>query len=300
MVSNADAQLIDRYIDSLWLERGLSANTLEAYRKDLEKLAGMLNKGACDLRSATPGDLLGVLASLSSEHFSPRSQSRFVSSLKGFYRYSVRESLVREDPAQLLHAPRLGRSLPKVLSEQQVEDLLSQPSLDIPLELRDKAMLELMYAAGLRVSELVDLQMSSLNLVQGVVLIAGKGNKERLVPIGEEAVEYLQRYIREARNELLTPASNRELLFPNRRGNRMTRQNFWHRIRFYAQRTGLQVAISPHGLRHSFATHLVNHGANLRVVQMLLGHEDLSTTQIYTHVAQQRLRQLHSEHHPRG
>jgi len=297
--ANTDSTLIDSYIDALWLERGLSANTLSAYRADLNKLSNWLESKCIKLCSASHSDLLQWLAELSAERLSPRSQSRLVSSMKGFYRYCARESLVSEDPAQLLQAPKLGRPLPKVLSEQQVEQLLAEPKLESPLELRDKAMLELMYAAGLRVSELVNLNMTSLNLVQGVVLIAGKGNKERLVPIGEEAVDHLQRYLREARNMLLT-ASDNEVLFPNRRGNRMTRQNFWHRIRLYAQRAGLQVSISPHGLRHSFATHLVNNGANLRVVQMLLGHEDLSTTQIYTHVAQQRLRKVHAEHHPRG
>jgi len=219
--------------------------------------------------------------------------------LRRFYRFLLREGLIADDPSALLESPRLGRPLPKALTEELVEKLLAAPHCDNPLGLRDRAMLETLYATGLRVSELVLLGLSQLNLQAGVVKVTGKGNKERLVPLGEEAIEWLQRYLSTARPELLHQKTS-EALFPTSRGAAMTRQAFWHNIKRYARTAGIEVNLSPHTLRHAFATHLLNHGADLRVVQMLLGHADLSTTQIYTQVARERLKQLHRAHHPRG
>jgi integrase/recombinase XerD len=230
---------------------------------------------------------------------SPRSLSRYLSGFRQFYRWLVREGRLREDPTQLIESPKLGRGLPKALSEQQVTHLLEAPRVATALGLRDRTMLELMYASGLRVSELVGLELSRLNLNQGVVRIIGKGGKERLVPLGEEAMSWLQRYLREARPDLMNGKSS-PLVFVTARKSGMTRQAFWYAIRKHAQAAGIQQQVSPHMLRHSFATHLLNHGADLRVVQLLLGHSDLSTTQIYTHIAREGLKQLHSKHHPRG
>jgi len=294
---------IDSYIDTLWLERGLSNNTLEAYRRDLRALAVYLTAHNGGLLTASYADLVDRLGALALARVSPRSQARLVSSIKGFYRYCVRENLLVVDPSAQLSPPTLGRVLPKVLSEAQVEQLLAEPGTS-PLELRDKAMLELMYASGLRVSELVNLSMPQLNLRQGAVRVMGKGSKERVVPVGDEALHHLQVYLRQARQALLgdsvATAAQSDVLFPGRAGKALSRQAFWYRVKFYATRAGVQSAISPHVLRHAFATHLLNHGANLRVVQLLLGHSDLSTTQIYTHVASQRLQELHAKHHPRS
>lgn len=298
----AEQQCIDLYLDAVWLEKGLSKNTLDAYRRDLSQLSKYLNNKNSSLLEANYADLLEHLSALATSRQSPRSQSRFVSSVKGFYRYSIREKLINIDPAHRLKPPKLGRVLPHVLTEQQVDKLLDEPKLDLPLELRDKAMLELMYSSGLRVSELISLDMTAVNVRQGVVRVSGKGSKERLVPIGEEAIYYLQLYLEQARNHFLegqVPEKS-SMLFPSRDGKAMSRQNFWYRIKHYAKRIGLNAGISPHGLRHAFATHLVNNGANLRVVQVLLGHSDLSTTQIYTHIATHRLQQLHAIHHPRA
>jgi len=230
---------------------------------------------------------------------SPRSLSRYLSGFRQFYRWLLREGRIREDPTALIENPKLGRGLPKALSEKQVADLLEAPQVSTPLGLRDRTMLELMYAAGLRVSELVGLELISVNLNQGVVRITGKGGKERLVPLGEEAISWLQRYLREARPALMNRHGS-PLMFVTARKNGMTRQAFWYAIRKHAQAAGISRPVSPHMLRHSFATHLLNHGADLRVVQLLLGHSDLSTTQIYTHIAREGLKQLHSKHHPRG
>ena len=294
-----DSCAIDAFLDAIWAERGLSANTLESYRRDLDKLAGHLTAQGISLPAASREALLEYLALEMKAGRSARSIARYLSAFRQYYRWAVRERLLTEDPTALIESPRLGRSLPKALSEKEVEALLAAPLLDQPLGLRDRAMLELMYATGLRVSELTGLQLVNLSLNQGLVRVLGKGNKERLVPLGEEAERWLTRYLAEARPGLLKGRVADEV-FVTARGGGMTRQSFWHRIKRHAQVAGIGKPISPHGLRHSFATHLLNHGADLRVVQLLLGHSDLSTTQIYTHVAREGLKRLHEQHHPRG
>ena len=293
------SSLIDRFVDSLWLERGLSANTLAAYRTDLGKLAALLDQQGSSLLTLQALDLQAYLAWRVDHGFKATSTARLLSALRRFYQYLIREQLRTDDPTALLAGPKLPQRLPKDLNEQQVDALLMAPAVDQPLELRDKAMLELLYATGLRVSELVGLTIENISLRQGVVRVVGKGNKERLVPMGEEALYWLQRYLQSARTALLGGVSC-DVLFPSSRAQQMTRQTFWHRIKLYAERAGIRVNLSPHTLRHAFATHLLNHGADLRVVQMLLGHADLTTTQIYTHVARERLNALHQQHHPRG
>lgn len=290
-------QVIDSYLDAIWMEKGLSDNTLDSYRRDLSLYNQWLQTQELSLLMANKAEILAYLASR--DNRSPRSTARLLSCLRGFYQYQLRESVLSVDPTLDIESPKLGRPLPKSLSEQEVEALLQAPDCEQPLELRDRAMLELLYASGLRVTELVSLQVGQLSVNQGVVRVMGKGSKERLVPTGEEALHWLHRYVVEARPSLL---GNRlsDVLFPSRRGTMMTRQTFWHRIKLYAQRVGINKSLSPHTLRHAFATHLVNHGADLRVVQLLLGHSDLSTTQIYTHVARERMKDLHSQHHPRG
>lgn len=289
--------VIERFLDALWLEQGLSDNTLKAYRRDLEDCQRWLSTRTTAIAEAEAADLLGYLSALNAG--SVRTAARRLSSLRRFYAWLVREGHRRSDPAARIEAPRLGRSLPKSLTEAEVETLLIAPDVDTDLGLRDRAMLELLYATGLRVSELVGLQSSQVNLRQGVVRVTGKGGKERLVPMGDEATTWLQRYLRESRPALLKGQISDDL-FPTRRGSGMTRQAFWHLIKRYAYQAGIDKPLSPHVLRHAFATHLLNHGADLRVVQMLLGHSNISTTQIYTHIARERLKQLHAEHHPRG
>lgn len=298
-VSAADIRLVETFTDALWMERGLSANTLSAYRSDLLAFAIWLNLQHTTLTQARRDQLLAYLAVRVQQGNRPRSTARLLSSLRRFYRYQVREGRLTEDPSARIDAPKLGRALPKSLTEAEVETLLAAPVVADPLGLRDRAMLEVLYASGLRVSELVNLSLDQVNLRQGVVRVVGKGNKERLVPLGEEAVAWLERYLAEARHDLVQGRLN-EALFPTRRGGAMTRQAFWQLIKRYAQLAGIGKPLSPHTLRHAFATHLLNHGADLRVVQLLLGHSDLSTTQIYTHVARERLKDLHSRHHPRG
>ncbi len=298
-VSGPDQAAIDRFVDALWMENGLSANTLDAYRRDLEGLARWLNGRGGDLLAATQADLLGYLAARHRQGAKVRSSARLLSSLRRFYRYQVREGMIQADPTARIESPRLERSLPATLSEAEVEALLAAPDTADPVGLRDRAMLELLYASGLRVSELVALTGERLNPMQGVVRVLGKGGKERLVPVGEEALDWLQRYLKDARPRLLNGRAS-ERLFVSRKAPAITRQAFWYRLRQYAVKAGIRGTLSPHTLRHAFATHLVNHGADLRVVQMLLGHSDLSTTQIYTHVARERLKQLHNAHHPRG
>jgi integrase/recombinase XerD len=295
----ADNALIERFGDALWLEEGLSANTLEAYRRDLEGLSRWLETQGGALLSATREQLTGYLASRVMRGARPRTTARLLSSLRRFYRYAVREGMTRSDPTDLMEAPKIGRPLPKSLTEAQVEKLLAAPDVSTTLGLRDRAMFETLYATGLRVSELVGLALSQLSLSQGVVRVVGKGDKERLVPLGEEAVSWLDRYLSEARAALIRRRPT-DAVFATARGARMTRQAFWHNIKRHARAAGIETTLSPHTLRHAFATHLLNHGADLRVVQMLLGHADLSTTQIYTHVAQARLKSLHAQHHPRG
>lgn len=299
-IDTADAQEIERFLDALWMEGGLSENTLAAYRNDLRGLALWLTaQGAAGLVAATREQLMDYLAHRYQTGAKARSAARLLSSLRRFYRYLVRENRLQADPSARIDAPRLGRPLPKSLSEAQVEALLAAPDLEQPLGVRDRAMLEVLYACGLRVSELVGLTVDQINLRQGVVRVVGKGSKERLVPLGEEAANRLQVYLTEARPALLQGQVS-DFVFPGRGGEALTRQAFWYRIKAYARMAEIRAPLSPHTLRHAFATHLVNHGADLRVVQLLLGHSDLSTTQIYTHVARERLRDLHARHHPRG
>ncbi len=291
---------VERYIDAMWMEKGLSENTLSSYRLDLKHYQNWLEKNQnTSLLQGDRSHLQAYLGARVAQGQSPRSTARFMSCIRGFYRYSLREGRVTVDPTLDVDSPKLGRPLPKSLSEEDVERLLKAPDVDIALEFRDRAMLELLYACGLRVTELTSLQLVQVSMNQGVVRVFGKGSKERLVPMGEEALSWLQRYMAGPRAELLKDIPS-DVLFPSRRGTQMTRQTFWHRIKIYAKRAQIKKSLSPHTLRHAFATHLLNHGADLRVVQMLLGHSDLTTTQIYTHVAKQRMQELHAKHHPRG
>jgi integrase/recombinase XerD len=291
--------VISRFLDAVWMERGLSSNTLAAYRADLVALSRWLAQRHTELSHTARSDLLAFIAARVEAGARPRSTARQLSSFRRFFRFLVREGLVREDPTAQIAMPRIGRSLPKSMSEPEVESLLAAPSVSDPLGHRDRAMLEVLYATGLRVSELVSLKVTQVNVQQGVIRVLGKGNRERLIPLGEEAVRWLQAFMAGPRGEILLDR-NTDSLFPTRRGDRMTRQAFWHIIKRYARKAGVDRELSPHTLRHAFATHLLNHGADLRVVQMLLGHSDLSTTQIYTHVARERMKDLHSQHHPRG
>jgi len=282
------------------MERGLSDNSLAAYRRDLERFARHLGLVGCtSLLEADAATLRSYLGTSLQGGRAARSEARLLSCLRGFYQHAVREGLIRRDPTANLQGPAAGRALPHSLSERDVELLLAAPDVGEPLGLRDRAMLELLYACGLRVTELVGLRFSNVSRAQGVVRVIGKGGKERLVPMGEEALRWLERYLVEARPVLARGASS-DVLFPGRAGRAMTRQNFWHRIKAHASTADIRTHLSPHTLRHAFATHLLNHGADLRVVQLLLGHSDLSTTQIYTHIARLRLQDLHAAHHPRG
>lgn len=292
-----DGELVEAYVDAAWMERGLAENTLAAYRSDLRLFAAWLAQRDASLLSASRADILEYLAHLAAAP--PRSVARRLSSLRRFYQYLVRHGRISEDPCARVEAPRIGRSLPTSMSESEVEALLQAPDLVLREGLRDRTMLEVIYATGLRVSELVNLSLGQINYQQGVVRVMGKGGKERLVPLGETALDWLQRYLREARPQLLG-AGRGDALFPSPRGGSISRQAFWYAIKRYANVAGISKPISPHSLRHAFATHLLNHGADLRVVQLLLGHSDISTTQIYTHVAKERLKQLHARHHPRG
>jgi integrase/recombinase XerD len=300
-LSEANSRLVERFADALWLNDGLARNTLESYRRDVSQFAAWLDESnGKALLAAAPSDLLRHLAwQIEAKRAKPRTTSRLVSSLKRFFQFAVREGLRGDDPAVDLESPKVPRSLPKSISEASVEALLAAPEVETPQGLRDRAMLETLYASGLRVSELVGLKTVQVSLDMGVVRVLGKGSKERLTPLGEEAVEWIQRYQKEARPPLLG-ARKSDALFVTARGTAMTRQAFWALIKRHALKAGLGRAISPHTLRHAFATHLINHGADLRVVQLLLGHSDISTTQIYTHVARERLKALHRKHHPRG
>ena len=291
-------QSIARYLDALWLERGLSDNTRAAYRSDLHFAAEQLAKQGVSILNATTLDLLSCLEAKLQVAPNARSTARWLSGLKGFYRDAILRGELEQDPCADLAHPKLGRPLPKSLSPQLVEALLQAPDISSSIGLRDKAMLEVLYACGLRISELVGLSVRQINLRQGVVRVTGKGGKERLVPLGQVAMDWLQRYLGEGRSHLLPYGGS--VLFPSNRGKQMTRQTFWYAIKKYAAQAGLPHDVSPHTLRHAFATHLVDNGADLRAVQMMLGHSDLSTTQIYTHIAQQRLKSLVEEHHPRG
>ncbi|HEY5804637.1 MAG TPA: site-specific tyrosine recombinase XerD [Lysobacter sp.] len=297
---DADCGVIAAFVDAIWAENGLVQPTLDSYRRDLELLARWRDGRGGGLVGADRATLFDYLAWRAQQGYSPRSNARLLSALRAFYAWQVRRGERADDPTALLEPPKLPRSLPKALAESQIEALLKAPDIDEPGGLRDRAMLELMYAAGLRVSELVNLPATAVNLRQGVVRVTGKGSKERLVPLGEEAQHWLERYLATARPQL---AGKRALapLFLTAAGEAPTRQLFWTLVKRYAGFAGIDPArISPHGLRHSFATHLLNHGADLRALQMLLGHSSLSTTQIYTLVAREQLKQLHARHHPRG
>jgi integrase/recombinase XerD len=299
-LSLENEELIEDFINMLWVEKGLSNNTVSAYKSDLNKWALFLQRyfDELSLLDATESHVQAYLAVRVEQSFSQRSTARLLSSSRAFYVDLVANKKRQINPVSAIKNPKLPQYLPGTLSEKQVESLLDAPNISEPIQMRDKAMLELLYATGIRVSELVNLQMHEIGLQQGVIRVTGKGGKERLVPMGEEALSSLESYIKFARPELLKrPIS---AVFPSRRGQLMTRQTFWHRIKHYAAVAGIGITLSPHTLRHAFATHLLNHGADLRVVQMLLGHSDLSTTQIYTHVAKQRLQSLVKNHHPRG
>jgi integrase/recombinase XerD len=292
--------LLDQFTDTLWLEDGLSPATLESYRRDLQQFGGWLQqKHDKQLVDAQQSDLLAYLGHRYASKVQASSTARCLSSLRRFFQYALRHGRITVDPTLNVDAPKRSRSLPKSLSEEEVERLLAAPSSEDPLGVRDKTMLELLYATGLRVSELVSLRLGQLSQDMGVVRIVGKGSKERLVPVGEVALDCARSYVSGARVLLLGERLS-DALFVSKRGEAMTRQAFWQLIKRYAVRAGITKSISPHTLRHAFATHLLNHGADLRVVQMLLGHADISTTQIYTHVARERMKQLHAKHHPRG
>jgi integrase/recombinase XerD len=296
-----DLRVIERFCDGLWLADGLARNTLESYRRDLVQVAAWLAAEAgAGLLDASAADLHRHLAwQVGHKRAKPRTTGRLVSSLRRFYRFAAQEGLRADDPTADIDAPKLPRALPKALSEAEVEALLAAPDTGNALGLRDRAMLETLYASGLRVSELVGLKVQQVSMDMGVVRVLGKGAKERLTPLGEEALDWVQRYRAQARPEILG-ARKSDALFVTGRGAPMTRQAFWGLVKRHAARAGIRQAISPHTLRHAFATHLINHGADLRVVQLLLGHADISTTQIYTHVARERLKRIHAKHHPRG
>nr|WP_274929727.1 site-specific tyrosine recombinase XerD [Vibrio metschnikovii] len=297
---SADHGLVEQFLDAMWMERGLAENTLMSYRNDLTKLLLWMEQHDYRLDFISLAGLLEYQSWLTDQDYKQTSRARMLSALRRLFQYLHREKVRSDDPSALLVSPKLPQRLPKDLSEEQVEALLNAPNPNDPLELRDKAMLELLYATGLRVTELISLTMENISLRQGVVRVVGKGGKERLVPMGENAIEWIETFIAQGRLHLLGDNTS-DVVFPSKRAQQMTRQTFWHRIKYYAVIAGIDVEkLSPHVLRHAFATHLLNYGADLRVVQMLLGHSDLSTTQIYTHVATERLKQIHSEHHPRA
>ena len=296
-ITQENQDLIDLFVDAMWLESGLSKNTLNAYRSDLLRLSRYLEKTS--LLDVQQADIQKFLAVLLAEGNKSSSSARVLSTLRRFFRYQIRERRISDDPCAQVLSPKQGRPLPKSLSEQHVTDLLEAPDVGTALGLRDRAMLETLYATGLRVTELVNLTLLEINLDVGVIRIVGKGNKERLVPLGEQAVDWVRRYLNEGRADLLKSKSS-DAVFVTARGSNMTRQAFWYLIKKHAVRAGINQELSPHTLRHAFATHLINHGADLRSVQMLLGHADLSTTQIYTHIARERLQSMHAQHHPRG
>jgi integrase/recombinase XerD len=291
--------VIDRFLDAIWMERGLSENTLGAYRADLVALNQRLESKSVDLVEAERADIMDYIAWRVEGGAKPRSTARQLSSFRRFYRYLLREGKINEDPTANIAMPKIGRSLPQSLTEQDVDALLAAPKVSEPLGHRDRTMLEVLYATGVRVSELINLQLSQINLNQGVLRIVGKGDRERLIPLGDEAQDWIREFTDGPRGEILLERQT-DYLFPTRRGDRMTRQAFWHIIKRYAKKAGISKKLSPHTVRHAFATHLLNNGADLRVVQLLLGHSDVSTTQIYTHVARERMKELHGRHHPRG
>jgi len=290
---------LEQFLDAMWLERGLAENTLASYRSDLALFEAWLKNHKSTLLQAGAGDIQAYFSWMLGRGYAAKTLARILSCLRGFYQHAKREQWVELDPTLTIDAPKIGRKLPDTLSEDEVERLLDAPNIDDVIELRDRAMLELLYASGLRVSELISLSMADVSFNQGVLRVIGKGNKERIVPMGLEAMDWLQHYLRDARPVLVGEKQALEI-FLSKRGKGMTRQTFWHRIKYYAQKAGIHKPLSPHTLRHAFATHLLNNGADLRVVQLLLGHSDLSTTQIYTHIATARLQSLHQQHHPRA
>ncbi len=295
-----DSNVVEMFLDNIWMEYGLSENTLSAYRNDLFNLLRWLSSFQVSISDVKHEHLLDHLVYRGAEGMQPRSGARLLSSIRRFYRYQLSQGNVATDPTEKIEFPKLGRYLPAVLTEDDVEMLLAAPDITKPQGVRDRTMLEVLYACGLRVSELINLQLHQVNMRTGVLRVVGKGNKERLVPFGEQAEEWLDKYFSDARPSLLKKCHDCSVLFISNRGLGMTRQAFWHVIKRHARAVGIEKHLSPHTLRHAFATHLLNHGADLRVVQMLLGHSDLSTTQVYTHIAQARLQELHREHHPRG
>lgn len=298
-ISPDDDGLIQQCLDTLWLERGASEHTLAAYGRDMRQWASFLAAQSRVLLDAQRDDAGAFFALRQRAGYHPRSSARLLSALRRFYRWAQLGNLIDHDPLAEIALPRIRPGLPETLDEDDVERLLAAPDVETLIGMRDRTMLEVLYASGLRVSELISLRTDSISVRQGIVRVIGKGDKERLVPLGEEALDWVERYLKEARPGLVTDITVAPL-FPGRRNGFMTRQTFWHRIKHYAQVACIDKPLSPHTLRHAFATHLLDHGAHLRVVQALLGHADLSTTQIYTHVAQQRLEALHQQHHPRG
>ncbi len=296
----ADADAIERFIDSLWSQKGLAELTLRAYAQDLRQFSRWLDKNGARLATADEAAIQRYLASRFEQGASARSNARLLSTLKQYYRHLNRVGDRKDNPTALIGSPRIHRSLPQTLAESDVENLLQAPDPNSPYGIRDRAMLELMYGSGLRVSELVGLELNQVNTNQGLVRLIGKGSKERVVPVGEEALHWLALYLRQARPELQRQDAPNSDLFLSSRGSAITRQAFWQNVKKHLLKAGIKTAYSPHSLRHAFATHLLNHGADLRTVQMLLGHSSLSTTQIYTHIAQARLQSLHAQHHPRG
>ena len=295
---NESLDLIDSFIDSIWLERGLSKNTLSAYRQDLSQFDSWLKTRR--LEEVKKKQVLDYLVFRLNKGYSSRSTARLLSSLRAFYKFLISKSFIEDNPVLKVQSPKLGHSLPKVLTEVEVERLINAPNINKPLGIRDRAMLELLYACGLRISELIDLDIFNINIRQGLVKVMGKGEKERLIPMGEQALDWISDYLSKARELLLGGNKNSSSLFLSNRGTSMTRQAFWYRVKYYASISGIDDGLSPHTLRHAFATQLLTHGADLRTVQLLLGHTSLSTTQIYTEVARQRIKDLHKEHHPRG
>lgn len=293
-------ELLEQFLERLWLEKNLADNTITSYRLDIIALMDSFDRQQVNLLNATTHHIQHFLIERSEKGYKSSSSARFLSAIKHFFRFLYQENHRTDDPTSTIVMPKLSKNVPKDLTERQVEDLLNSPDISDIVGVRDKAMLEILYATGLRVSELINLEMSDINLNQGALRVIGKGNKERLVPLGEESIEWLSIYLTNSRSQLVKFTSI-NILFPSRRGKKMTRQTFWHRIKYYAILSQIHIDdLSPHVLRHAFATHLLNHGADLRVVQMLLGHSSLSTTQIYTHVATERLKKIHQQHHPRS
>ena len=299
-MSDSDRQILDAFIDNIWIEKGLSQNTLDSYRSDLEQFSSWLEKNNLSYINTSKKEILSYLSFLFQKGLGSKTVARKLSSLKSFFRYLVFKSIIPNDPSSEVETPKLLKSIPKSISEKEVEALLAAPDEKTDIGLRDKTMIETLYSCGLRISELTNLELLNLNLRQGVIRVIGKGQKERLVPMGDQLIGLLELYISSSRKNLLNKRHS-DFLFLSTRGQRMTRQSFWHRIKHYCLASDFEPdKISPHVLRHAFATHLLNNGADLRVVQLLLGHSDLNTTQIYTEVARQRLKRLHTEHHPRG